>query len=54
MLEPFRIDDPLRTYLELQRDLTPCSVKAVADFILFNHQRQADRDSEQFPCPLME
>ena len=44
--EPPHMDDALRTYLKVQPDLTAASVSAIADFILFTHQRQMSRNRE--------
>ena len=52
ILETSQMDGALRTYLELQSDLTKASVTAIADFILFTHQRQPHLDRERHACPL--
>ena len=44
------MDDTLRTYLEVQPDLSSSSVSAIADFILFTHHLQMSRNREQIAC----
>ncbi len=50
LVEISRMDDALRAYLELQPDLTPCSVKAIAKFTVFIHQQQATENHQQETC----
>ena len=54
ILEASRMDRALRTYLELQSDLTTASETAIADFILFTHERQLNQDRTLYACPLVE
>ena len=45
-MEPPHMDDARRAYLKVQPDLSGASVSAIADFILFTHQRQMSRNRE--------
>ena len=51
ILESSRMDEALRAYLELQPDLTPSSVKTIANFILFTHQNQIPESQQPRGCP---
>ena len=40
----------MRTYMLARPDLTPLSVKTIANFILFKYQQQIKRNRERDAC----
>ena len=52
ILDPSRLDNALRIYLDLQPELDDTSVQAIGEFILLTHQMQTDTDREQNTCSL--
>ena len=52
ILDPSRLDNALRIYLDLQPELDDTSVQAIGEFILLTHQMQTDTNREQNTCSL--
>ena len=49
-VETLSMDEAMRTYMLARPDLTPLSVKTIADFILFTYQQQIKRNRERDAC----
>ena len=49
-VETLSMDEAMRTYMLARPDLTPLSLKTIANFILFTYQQQIKRYRERDAC----